>query len=443
MARVSPKLVLITLLLIALAGAGVWAALNVDPEHVDPTGEPVRPDAGAAALRGKWHSVRDKNDPTLTAEQKAKMAKLESLSYLAGYNKAPNKSGVTINARDMAYQGVNLVLSGHGPEAMLMDMEGKTLHVWRATYERARKKFPALREPVEGPGPFTFRRAHVYPNGDLLAIYEGFGMVKMDRDSNLLWAFARPAHHDIFVEPSGEIVVLSRRARIVERLDPDEPALLDYVSWLTPHGELVRDLSLLETFESSKFKELLKGMRTSGDIFHTNSVKVLDGKHAANHPAFVAGNLLISVLHLDTIAIVDPKKREVVWAKKGSWRKQHEPVLLPSGTMLLFDNQKGGTDSNVLEFDPVSMKEVWSYRGGKDGAFYSAECGVASRLPNGNTLVVESLNGRAFEVNPAKKIVWEYYNPYRAGDKAQLIATLFDLVRLGPGFSLKWLEDEE
>ena len=139
----------------------------------------------------------------------------------------------------------------------------------------------------------------------------------------------------------------------------------------------------------------------------------------------------------------DPKKREVVWAKKGSWRKQHEPVLLPSGTMLLFDNQKGGTDSNVLEFDPVSMKEVWSYRGGKDGAFYSAECGVASRLPNGNTLVVESLNGRAFEVNPAKKIVWEYYNPYRAGDKAQLIATLFDLVRLGPGFSLKWLEDEE
>ena len=118
-------------------------------------------------------------------------------------------------------------------------------------------------------------------------------------------------------------------------------------------------------------------------------------------------------------------------------------MLLPSGNLLVFDNNKGGKHSRILELDPLTMEQKWSYEGGKDGPFYSAECGVVQRLPNGNTLIVESLNGRAFEVTPAKKIVWEYYNPYRAGDDAQLIATLFDVVRLGPDFPLDWIEGDE
>ncbi|HEX9698528.1 MAG TPA: hypothetical protein VGD06_03625 [Acidobacteriota bacterium] len=30
-------------------------------------------------------------------------------------------------------------------------------------------------------------------HGDLLAIYEGFGIIKLDRDSNLLWSWPRAA----------------------------------------------------------------------------------------------------------------------------------------------------------------------------------------------------------------------------------------------------------
>ena len=430
------------LLLGAAAGAMLLLA-RTGQEARKPDASQAKAEPRSRPERGKWHTLRPRGGGAPTAEQKAKMEKLESLSYLAGYNPAPTRSGVTINVKEKAYQGVNLVMSGHGPEAMLMDMTGKTLHVWRLPYSQARKKFPGLREPQNGPGPFTFRRAHLLENGDLLAIYEGFGLVKLRKDSSPFWVFPRAAHHDLAVTSGGQIVVLSRRARIVQRLDPDEPALLDYVSWLKHDGELVRDLSLLETFERSKFSSVLKGMRTSGDIFHTNAVKVLDGRHMKRHPAFARGNLLISVLHLDTVAIVDPERQEVVWAHKGGWSKQHEPVLLESGNLLVFDNNKFGKHSRVLELDPVTMKTVWSYEGGKDGPFFSAECGVARRLPNGNTLIIESLNGRAFEVTPEKKIVWEYYNPYRAGENAELVATLFDVVRLGPEFPLGWIDEGE
>jgi hypothetical protein len=58
--------------------------------------------------------------------------------------------------------------------------------------------------------------------------------------------------------------------------------------------------------------------------------------------------------------------------------------------------------------------------------------GSSQRLSNGNTLIIESNDGRAFEVTAEGEVVWEFYNPARAGDDRQLIATLCDTVRLAP-----------
>ena len=62
------------------------------------------------------------------------------------------------------------------------------------------------------------------------------------------------------------------------------------------------------------------------------------------------------------------------------------------------------------------------------------------RLPNANTLITESEAGRAFEVTPEKKIVWEYFNPHRGDEDPKLIATLFEVVRLPPDLPLEWLD---
>ena len=68
------------------------------------------------------------------------------------------------------------------------------------------------------------------------------------------------------------------------------------------------------------------------------------------------------------------------------------------------------------------------------------DCGSSERLPNGNTLISESNRGRAIEVTPDKQIVWEFINPHRAGENNELIATLFEVVRLDPRFPLDWVE---
>jgi hypothetical protein len=80
----------------------------------------------------------------------------------------------------------------------------------------------------------------------------------------------------------------------------------------------------------------------------------------------------------------------------------------------------------------------WEFTGSPEQPFYSATCGTAQRLPNGNTLITESDAGRAFEVTPGGDIVWEFSSPWRAGAAGELVATLFEVVRLPPEFDTSW-----
>ncbi len=53
---------------------------------------------------------------------------------------------------------------------------------------------------------------------------------------------------------------------------------------------------------------------------------------------------------------------------------------------------------------------AWQYKADPPEDFYSAEISGAQRLPNGNTLICEGLNGRFLEVDEAGTILWEYIN---------------------------------
>jgi hypothetical protein len=146
--------------------------------------------------------------------------------------------------------------------------------------------------------------------------------------------------------------------------------------------------------------------------------------------------------NLHAIAIIDPTKESVVWALLGLWSHQHQPVFLDDGRMLIFDNTGLGKRSRVLEFDPLTKEVFWRYGEEDSEFFHTALLGSVQRLPNGNTLITESDNGRVFEVTPGHRIVWEFLTPHRTGNDDELIASLFELVRLGPDFPREWLSGE-
>jgi len=102
----------------------------------------------------------------------------------------------------------------------------------------------------------------------------------------------------------------------------------------------------------------------------------------------------------------------VLWTwGAGELEWPHHPSILEDGHILLFDNGVDRRHSRVLELDPLTETIVWQYQGDPQRDFYSDTRGSAQRLPNGNTLILESNKGRAFQVNEEGEITWEWLNP--------------------------------
>lgn len=354
---------------------------------------------------------------------------LESLGYLGGHDEVTNKVGVQRHLTDRIWNGYNLVVSGHGPEIELMTMDGTILHTWQCPRNIA---FPPTDQSVKTQGKTrSFRRARVLPNGDLLGIYNGTGMVRLNWNSDIVWTQAAMCHHDLAISPDGRIFSFVQKKKIFKEFNPNDNIYDEYIVQMDAQtGKIIRKFSLIEAFFFSNHASLLKKIPASGDIFHANTLVYIDSDKADLLPIYHSGHFLISLRNMDAIVIVNPESQRVLWAMLGLWSFQHEPSILEDGNMLLFDNTGHGGCSKVIEFNPMTQETMWTYSNSPDTPLYSSTSGACYRLPNGNTLIIESNRGRVIEVSPAGDIVWEYINMHRWGADNQLVATLFDVQRL-------------
>jgi Arylsulfotransferase (ASST) len=352
-------------------------------------------------------------------------------------------TGVTVHDPARAFQGYTLYTSGHDQTALLIDMAGNVAHEWNLKYSDIWDDSAYVRAP-QPDRLLYYRKAWLYPNGDLLAIYEavgdtpwGYGVVKMDKDSTLIWKYLEPTHHDLDVGSDGRIYLLTHyfNDTIIENwghLRP--PRLDDWVVVLSPEGEELQRTPVTDTFIASPYARMVNTVawylvsslswQGSGDFFHTNGIDVLDPKRAADLAPGAKWPVMLSMREIGAIGIIDLADGRWHWATQGPWLGQHDPDLLPNGDILLFDNfghYGDGNISRVMEFDPNTLGMAWVYAGDEQQPFYSNVRSAQERLPNGNTLITESDGGRLFEVTRDREIVWEYLNPVRGGENDQFI----------------------
>ena len=358
-----------------------------------------------------------------------------------------DKRGVTQYDATRAESGLTLYSSAHEQAAYLMDMQGNVVHRWQMKFSQLWDDSAAVKHPR--PDDFIYiEKAHVLPNGDLIALYTaigdtpwGYGIAKLNAKSEVIWKYLAHAHHDFEVDAAGNIHVLTQQ---VTETDLEgfahlpKPRIDDYIVTLSPDGREIAATSLMEVFAKSPYGRRLyfasQESFNNGDYLHANSVDVLKGP-APGIPGSRAGQVLISFREVSTVALVDTERAEVVWAQTGPWVRQHDAQLLPGGNMLLFDNEgdhSGHGASRVIEFEPASSAIVWSYAGSQEAPLDSKARSSQKRLANGNTLIVESMAGRVIEVAPDGDIVWEFVNPVRGGAGNRRIPIIFWVQRLDP-----------
>lgn len=411
------------LLLIAGLALRLWPSAETEPGP-----PPDLPGGWAEGIDGAWGLARA-SDPRV-----AEVGGIEAIGYAGGFEAPGLASGLIHYDRSRATPGWNLYSSGHGPEAFLMDMEGKVRHSWRRSWSEV----PGA-PPLDRPGQDTFRRVELLPGGDLLAVYGGRGLVRLNSRSEVVWSYHERAHHDIELLPGGDLWTLIRAERLVPSIHPTEPIYDDYAVRLSPAGRELERHSILDALLGSPWASLVPaGRGIAGDILHTNSIRALDGRLSELHGAFAAGSLLLCVRELDLVCVLDPVTGQMTYGTQGPWRAPHDPTVTEHG-LLLFDNLGHMGHSRAVEFDMRTGDISWSYSGDPPAAFSSLFCGAARRLDSGNTLLTESTRGRAFEVTPAGDIVWEYLNPRRAGRRDELVAAIFEMRRLPADQDLDWL----
>ena len=313
---------------------------------------------------GRWTRVRSNvPEDELTADQRRQIRRLESLGYVAGSRLAPTMKSVVQHDPQRAHAGLNLFTSGHAPEAVLMDMDGQVIHRWALSYWDT---WPDSEVDRSNRDTNYWCRARVLPGGDLVAVYGGgLGMLKLDRHSRLPWARRNDAHHDVDILPDGDILVLAREAHVLPHIHPTEPVLEDFILRLDADGNEKTRVSLVECFQNSEDHGEIwhRSWKQAGDIFHTNSLELLDGRLADQVPEFQAGRVLVSIRRLSTLAVVDLEQVKVVWAFRARFRAQHDATILPDGRLMLFNNAFKTGASSVNIDDLTTGRRVWRFNG--------------------------------------------------------------------------------
>jgi Arylsulfotransferase (ASST) len=309
----------------------------------------------------------------------------------------------------------------------LIDMDGKTIHEWRVSFNEIWPEAPQL-DTERHDWDIEVHGALLYPNGDVVFNFQYGGLVRIDSCSRVLWRLPHQTHHSIFEDSDGNLWLPARRLReqsVAEFPQVPAPFQEELILKASPDGKILREISVLDVIFESQYEGVLFAsgdheaeikMPLDGDFTHLNDVEVLPPEMASAFPMFEAGDLLVSLRNLNFLMVLSPESERIKWSMIGPFVRQHDPDFLPDGSISVFDNRRDGAQgkifggSRILELDPIT-REVTTVYGAKDDQwFYTDTQGDHQRLPNGNILITESEVGHVFEITADGEVVWSFIN---------------------------------
>jgi len=292
----------------------------------------------------------------------------------------------------------------------LIDIDGSVVHQWDLPNEVGNYAYllengnllVAIRTPDENP--------------QLPA--KGGHIIEYDWEGSIVWEHIdHLQHHDFRRKKNGNTVyaawtkqtdpkILKTIPGGMEGHEYDGAIYTDVIREVDVAGDIVWEWDVVKDMNMSDFPI-------------DPSVHRMEYAHANTVSPCPNGDVIINWRYNNTMALIDYKTKKIKWSLNDITYGQHHDVqMLKSGNILFFANGADvhihgpETGSRVIEIDPKTNEEVWSYCGSPRRSFISWFISGCQRLPSGNTLICEGLWGRLFEVTPEQEIVWEYVSPF-------------------------------
>ncbi len=311
----------------------------------------------------------------------------------------------------------NNIFGGGGGQGMVQELDWDGDLVWQFTYSSNSYMSHHDIEPM--------------PNGNVLMIAWEYKSITETRQAGYSRNVALWPDHVIEVEPDGD-----DDGTIVWEWHAWDHLVQDYDQSRDNYGTVADHPELLDINMSGA------GGAMGGDWMHVNGISY--------NPDL--DQIVISSHNLDEIYVIDHSTTteeaashsggnsgmggDILyrWGRPTNYDANgtqvfnvvHCSVWIPSGLpgaghIMAFNNREGTHASHVVEIIPPMDDEgnytrtagqpfgpsdpTWTYA---SNGFYSQHLGGCQRLPNGNTLIVESTSGYIFEVDEAGTTQWSY-----------------------------------
>ncbi len=347
-----------------------------------------------------------------------------------------------------ALQGGALLIGSHysqNPALLLVNDEGKILHQWRVEKKIVNPELTPWWGTIEHPDVFAIDDAHLLPQGDVIFIqdfrdlqnYRGQRLARMDKDSHILWQVPGFFHHefDIAGDPQRIYAMASHMRDELPVIGPKHSNvryLEDRIEVYTMDGKKIDSWSIIDAFAHSPYRSMLSSFeidvrdlqrvkmpdgRVLYDMLHLNSLQHLNEAQAKSLPFARAGDLLISLRGLNTLAVFRPDTNQIVWAMQGVWRHQHMARVMDDGKLCVYDNDgsrvltfpkdKTPTEepqSRVICVNPVNNQVDEIYASPLLHSFWR---GYYVKLADSSWIISSSEQSRVVVLSPEKNILWE------------------------------------
>lgn len=242
-------------------------------------------------------------------------------------------------------------------------------------------------------------------NGNLLVVMTAPGTTTVyefdPADQEIIWQRQLPIEdtHDVDLINGDQLLVANMR-HYNETTEQNDDRIFIY--------DLSTDRIVWEWYFRDHGFDPDEGGEYTEDWTHVNDVDKVG-----------SGQYMLSVRNFNQIIFVNRStggiyRRLGAAGDRDTMFHQHNPDYLVSSTgrptALVADSE----NDRIVEYELTTDGETWSQTWELTGGLSWPR--DADRLPNGNTLIVDSVNHRVVEVTPQGRIVWEVYAPWMPYD---------------------------
>lgn len=293
-------------------------------------------------------------------------------------------------------KGCILITTDHNEKGLLLDRiflinrKGKILKKWRLD---SRTKYATLDK--EGNLWALINKSYT---GKLDPLITKSTFIKLNKEGETIYEkefFG--AHHKFSIIDSSKVIfpTFSKR-KYKDKYFQDRLVILNLKT-----GKIEKSFEMANYFPQAENVRLNSGQEITRNIHHINSIE-----YRKNDPLFKKEVALFSIRNLNKVAILDLKEEKILWESKIPGIFQgHNARFLDNGDILYFNN--GREESEVIQIDPLENKVVWKFK--NRFQFHSHIKGGAQRLPNGNTLILQSQKAHLFEVNALGEVLMDLF----------------------------------